>query len=211
MYELRGSCLGNGRCKLIACLFGGLTGESSSSSLPVRSMTGAGRLLLDHVEDCSREVAGVCRHKSSEGRFSCFTGVSPGSLISTNSSSSVAGVKVPGPVVTASSLGVDHCPLGSIITCSTSSGVERSISSTYLEGENSVNTKKGRWELTGRHLGTHSLLPLRKPDKTMLVLVLAVGETTMRQSTDYACITQSDMAPLFVESRADTLATSRSM
>jgi hypothetical protein len=175
-------------------------------------MTGAGRLLLDHAEDCSREVAGVCRHNSSEGKFSCFTGVTPGSLISTNSSSSVvAGVNVPGPVATASSLGVDHCPLGSIITCSTSSGVERSISSTYLEGENSVNTKKGRWELTGQHLRTRSSLPLRKPDKTMLVLVLAVGETTMRQNTDYACITQSDMAPLFVESRADTLATSQSM
>lgn len=141
LYESRDSCRGKDRCTLIAFLFGGLIGDSCSSSLPVRSITGAGRLLVDRAEDCSRDPAGVCCNKPNKGRDSCFTGVTPGSLISISSSSSLAGVTSPGPAAAGSFLGFVHCPPGSIMTCSTSNGVERSISSTYLYDQIRLNTR----------------------------------------------------------------------
>lgn len=130
----------------------GLTG-SSSSSLAVRSITwDAGRLLVDwrtaeEVDEGSRDCRGVCCKGKSIETGSCFTGVRagviPGSFISINSSSSSVGGVAPLVFVASSSLGLDHSPSGSMITCSVSAGVERRISSTYLHGQQSLNGNGG--------------------------------------------------------------------
>lgn len=70
-----------------------------------------------------------------------------------------------------------------------------------------ILTRSDGGKLTGQRLGTRSSLPLRKLDMSTSVPVLVAGEMTMRQSTGYACITQSDMAPLFVELRGGILTT----
>jgi hypothetical protein len=126
--------------KLKAGRFAGLL-ETSSSSLPVRSMIwAASRLLLearteDDTAESSRD-AGVLR-----GAEVSSDDVSD-LLISTRSSSSVFGVKLsvvePFPL-----FGLYQLPFGSIVTCSTSERVDRRISSTYLECQQGRNTWRG--------------------------------------------------------------------
>lgn len=101
-------------------------------------MTGAaGRFLVDRlaagdIVDESRDSVGVCCSEDKlTGWCSFFMGVVPDSLISIKSSSSAIGVA---PLATdvSSCRGLDHVPLGSITTCSTSWEVDASILSTYL-------------------------------------------------------------------------------
>lgn len=123
---------------------GGTGDSSSSSSLPVRSMTGAaGRFLLEKRMaedgvDASRDLdwAGVRSNMAvvvQELGSRLMVGA-PGSVISIRSSSpspSLAGVRP--PRFTASfSLGADQTPSGSTTTDSVSLDVESRISLTYL-------------------------------------------------------------------------------